>query len=177
MTEDAQTKVFKTTIRGSVADVWREVTKTEEVQGVMFNMQLHSTLEVGAPAHYRSPDGKYTGIVGEVLEFQPPAAGSAGRYAHSFKFTQYDEPGCHVLHEVEDTGDGQVEYRMTCSQMAPGTKTTKQMSQGGDMIVKNLKALVETGSLPFATRVLYGLFALMAPFSPKKTLTEAWIGE
>ncbi len=168
MTE-MQTKVFKTRIRGSVEDVWREITKTNEVQGVMFNMKLESSLQVGERAHYLSPDGKYTGIVGEVLEFDAPR-----RYAHSFKFTNYEEPGCHVLHEVEDGGDGEVEYRMTCTEMVPDTKTTKQMTQGGDMIVKNLKALVETGKLPFGTRMLYGVFALTAPLSPKKTLTENW---
>ena len=168
MTE-MQTKVFKIRIRGSVEDVWREITKTNEVQGVMFNMKLESSLQVGERAHYLSPDGKYTGIVGEVLEFDAPR-----RYAHSFKFTNYEEPGCHVLHEVEDVGDGEVEYRMTCTEMVPDTKTTKQMTQGGDMIVKNMKTLVETGKLPFGTRVLYGIFALTAPLSPKKTLTENW---
>ena len=95
MTE-LQTKVFKTRIRGTIADVWREITKTDEVQGVMFNMKLDSSLEVGDRAHYLSPDGKYTGIVGEVLEFEAPR-----RYAHSFKFTNHEEPGCKVLHEVE----------------------------------------------------------------------------
>ena len=166
---ELQTKVFKIRIRGSVDDVWREITKTNEVQGVMFNMKLDSTLKVGERAHYLSPDGKYTGIVGEVLEFEPPH-----RYAHSFRFTNYEEPGCNVLHEVEEVGDGQVEYRMTCTEMVADTKTTKQMTRGGDMIAKNLKTIVETGKLPFGTRVLYGIFALTAPFSPKKTLTENW---
>lgn len=168
MTE-MQTKVFKITIRGTVEDVWREITKTDEVQGVMFNMKLDSSLKPGSPAHYRSPDGKYTGIVGEVVELVPHE-----RYAHTFKFTQYDEPGCTVIHELEDLQNGEVEYRMICENMAPDTRTTKQMSQGGDMIAKNLKAVVETGKLPLGTRVLYGLFALMAPFTPKKSLTENW---
>ncbi len=166
---EMQTKVFKTRIRGTVEAVWREITKTNEVQGVMFNMKLDSSLEVGERAHYLSPNGKYTGIVGEVLEFEAPR-----RYAHSFKFTNYEEPGCTVLHEVEDVGEGEVEYRMTCSEMVPDTKTTKQMTQGGGMIVSNLKTLVETGKLPFGTRLLYGIFALTAPFSRKKMLTENW---
>ena len=63
---------------------------------------------------------------------------------------------------------------MTCTEMVADTKTTKQMTRGGDMIAKNLKTIVETGKLPFGTRVLYGIFALTAPFSPKKTLTENW---
>ena len=47
---ELQTKVFKIRIRGSVDDVWREITKTNEVQGVMFNMKLDSTLKVGERA-------------------------------------------------------------------------------------------------------------------------------
>ncbi len=47
---ELQTKVFKIRIRGSVDDVWREITKTNEVQGVMFNMKLDSTLKFGERA-------------------------------------------------------------------------------------------------------------------------------
>ena len=51
--------------------------------------------------------------------------------------------------------------------MSKGTKTTKQMKQGGQMIVNNLKSIIETGKLPFGTRVLYLLFKLMAPSRPR----------
>jgi len=44
------------------------------------------------------------------------------------------------------------------------------------MIVNNLKALVETGKLPVGTRLLYGLFWLMAPFTPARLATERWDG-
>lgn len=159
-------KVFSIVIKGSVEDVWREVTKTDETQGVMFNMKLDSSLAIGAPMRMRSPDGKYTGIIGEVTAFEP-----LKRYGHTFKFTQYDEEPCHVLHEIEETGEG-VRYTMTCTNMVVGDKTTKQMTQGADMIIKNLKSIVETGSLPFTTKMLYGLFKLTAPFTPKSMLSE-----
>ena len=165
---ETETKVFKVRIRGALADVWREITKTDEVQKVMFNMRLDSTLEVGAKVFMRSPDGKTTGIVGEVLAFEPMR-----KYAHTFKFTSYDEAACTVVHTLDEDGD-EVVYTMMCEGMVKGDQTTKQMTQGGDLIVKNLKAIIETGALPFGTRALYLLFALTAPFAPKKLRSENW---
>jgi hypothetical protein len=63
---------------------------------------------------------------------------------------------------------------MTLDDLPPGTVTAKQMVQGGTLIIKTLKSLVETGKLPLGTRVLYGLFALMGPLAPKKTRVENW---
>ena len=48
------------------------------------------------------------------------------------------------------------------------------MKGGADMIAKNLKSIVETGRLPFGTRMLYVLFRVMAPLTPKKCRSENW---
>lgn len=160
--------VHEVMIRGSVEDVWRELTKTHEVQGAMFNMRLESSLEVGAKMFMRSKDGKYTGVAGEVLEFDPPK-----RYAHTFQFTNYDDPPCVVSYDLEQIGD-EVKFTLTSDRMKPGTKSTKQMKQGGDMIVKSLKSIVETGKLPFGVRMLYVVFALTAPLTPKRCRSEHW---
>ena len=45
------------------------------------------------------------------------------------------------------------------------------MNQGSDMIVKTLKAIVETGKPPFGIRMLYIMFKMMEPFSPEKSLS------
>lgn len=165
---DLVTKVFTVRIKGTLDAVWKEITKTDEVQKVMFNMKLNATLAPGERLLLTSPDGKYTNIVGEVLAYEPKRL-----YAHTFKFTSYDEAACRVTHELEEDGD-EVVYKMTCEDMVAGDKTTKQMSQGGDMIAGNLKAIVETGKLPLGTRALYTLFALMAPFAPARLKTENW---
>ena len=53
--------VYKVTIRGTIRDVWREITKTDSVQQAMFNMRLHTTaLRPGAPIRVRTKSGKYT---------------------------------------------------------------------------------------------------------------------
>jgi uncharacterized protein YndB with AHSA1/START domain len=152
-----------------VEDVWREITKTDAVQGCMFNMRLHTPgLRPGAPIQMRTKSGKYTGVVGRVLEFDPPR-----RYSHTFKFTNYDDPECKVTYELVEVAEG-VEFMLTIDDMPAGTRTAKQMKQGGTMIVNTLKAIVESGRPSFGTRLLYVLFAGMEPFSPKKMRVEHW---
>lgn len=161
--------IFKVFIRGTMEAVWREITKSDEPQGCMFNMRLHTPgLKSGAPIRMRTRSGKYTGVVGEVLEFDPPR-----RYAHTFRFTQYDDPPCKVTYDLRET-DGGVEFTLTLDEMPKGTRTAKEMTQGGQMIVNTLKAIVETGRPTFGTRMLYVLFGLMERFSPARTRTENW---
>lgn len=161
--------VSKVFIKGTLEAVWREITKTHEPQQAFFNMRLHTAgLEVGAKVAMRSPDGKYTGVVGEVLEWDPPR-----RYAHTFRFTQYDDPPCKVIYELEET-EGGVEFTLTTEDVVRDSKTAKQMKGGAGMICKTLKTIVETGRPSFGTRLLYALFKLLAPLTPKKSLSENW---
>jgi uncharacterized protein YndB with AHSA1/START domain len=161
--------VFEILIRGSIHAVWREITKTDELQGAIFGMRLHTPgLKVGAPMQMRTANGKYTGAVGEVLEFDPPR-----RFVHTHRFTQFDDPVCKVIYDLEQQGD-MVRFKLTVDDLPVGTKTDKQMSQGGHMIVKTLKAIVETGRPSLGTRVLYVLFKVLEPLSPKSTLSSRW---
>jgi uncharacterized protein YndB with AHSA1/START domain len=166
---ETERAVFKVHIRGSIEDVWREITKTDEVQGAMFNMRLHTDgLKPGGRVRMRTKNGKYTGVVGEVLEFDPPH-----RYAHTFRFTQHDDPPCKIIYELKEV-EGGVEFSLIAEDIPAGTKTAKNMKQGGEMIVKTLKAIVETGKPPLGVRAMYVAFKLMEPFSPKKTLSSHW---
>lgn len=166
---ETEKAVFKIFIRGTIEKVWREITKTDELQGCMFNMRLDTDgLKPGGQIRMRTAGGKNTGVVGEVLEFQPPH-----RYVHTFRFTQYDDPPCTVIHELKEVAGG-VEYTLTHENMPAGTKTAKQMNQGGAMIQKTLKAIVETGRPTFGIRLLYRLFRVMEPFWPKKCRSENW---
>ena len=166
---DSDKAVFRVVIRGSIDAVWREITKTDELQKCMFNMRLDTDgLKPGGQIRMRSASGKTTGVVGEVIEFDPPH-----RYVHTFQFTQFDDPPCTVIHELRETPDG-VEYTLTHTNLTPGTKTAKQMNQGGPMICATLKAVVETGRPAFGVRILHVLFKLLEPFSPAKCRSENW---
>jgi uncharacterized protein YndB with AHSA1/START domain len=161
--------VFRVHIRGPIQDVWREITKTDEPQGGLFNMKLHTNgLRPGGQIRMRSRSGKYTGVVGEVLEFNPPY-----RYVITFKFTAYDDPPCKVIFDLKEV-DGGVELTLTHEDLVSGTKTAKQMNQGGTMIVNTIKAIVETGRPALGTRMLYVLFKVLEPISPKQCRSELW---
>ena len=161
--------VFEVLIEGSIEDVWHEITKTDELQGAMFNTRMHTDgLRPGGQIRMRTGNGKYTAVVGEVLEFDPPR-----RFVHTFRFTQYDDPPSKVIYELEEVSGG-VKFTLTVEDMPVGTKSAKQMKQGGKMIVTTLKAIVETGKPPLGIRVLYGFFGLMEPFSPARTKSENW---
>jgi len=161
--------VHRIVINATIQDVWDALTKEGEPLPFFFNSALHTTkLAPGAPMRMRSADGKYTGIVGEVLEFEPPH-----RYTTTFKFTAYDDPPCKVTHELREV-EGGVQYTLISETLAAGTKTRKQMKQGGDFIVKTLKACVETGRPPLKSRLILAMIGLTEWMTPKRCLSENW---
>jgi uncharacterized protein YndB with AHSA1/START domain len=97
---DAQTaekSYFRVTIRAPIDKVWAELTRTDAVLPFFFNAVCKTPgLGVNAPIRMRSKDGKNTTVVGEVLEFEPPH-----RYAHTFRFTNLDDPPCIVRYRLK----------------------------------------------------------------------------
>ena len=168
--DDAETRAkFQILIRGSIQDVWHEITRTDRPIPAFFNTQMHTLgLAPGARLAMRTKDAKWTGVVGEVLAIEPPR-----HFAHTFKFTNFDDPECRVLYDLEEV-EGGTQFTMTITDLPVGTKTAKQMVQGGTMIVNTLKSCIETGKPSFGTRMLFGLFKVMAPFSPKQSKSEYW---
>lgn len=165
----ADRAVFKIQIAAQVQDVWKEITRTDRPIPAFFNMRMHTTgLKVGAPMQMRTKSGKYTGVVGEVLEYDPPR-----RFAHTFKFTNLKDPPCKVIYELRESGGG-TEFTLILEDLPLGTKTAKQMQQGATMIQNTLKAVMETGRPSFGTRMLFGIFRLLEPTSPKSMRVENW---
>ena len=83
---DTQAK-FRVEIQGSIEDVWQEITRTDAPIAAFFNSRMEvGRLAAGSRLAMRTPDGKYTGVVGEILEYDPPR-----RFVHTFQFTQYDD--------------------------------------------------------------------------------------
>lgn len=149
--------------------MWREITKTDEPQLAIFGAQMHRlALGAGSPIRMRTPDGKYTSVVGEILEAAPPH-----RFSHTMKFTQYDDPYCKVTYVLEEKGDG-VDFTLISEEIPAGSKTLKAMERGGDFIVKTLKQIVETGRPSLGTRMIYALFGLLAFTTPARCRSEHW---
>ena len=169
MTETAAKLVSQVIIRAPIQKVWDTLTKEGEPLPFFFGSVLHTTsLGPGAPIRMRTPDGKYTGIVGEVLELEPPT-----RYVHTMKFTDLDEAHCKVSYDLREV-EGGVEFTLTTEDLTPGSKTEKYVTQGSQMIADTIKGVVETGKPPFKTRMLLCVVGLMRPFTPKKCRSENW---
>ena len=161
--------VNKIVIRGRIEDIWRELTKNNEPQAAVFNAWLHAQrLAPGAKLQMRTSNGKFVLVIGDVLEFDPPH-----RFAHTFRFTQFDDPACTVIYELKPVSDG-VEVSLIVDNLPVGTRTAKEMTSGGPMILRTLKAVVETGRPTIGIRVMYWLMARMSFVLPKRCRAEVW---
>ncbi len=162
-------QVSKVFIKASIQDVWNAITKEGEPLPFFFGSVMHTTgLQPGSQIRMRSPDGKYTGVVGEILECTPPY-----KFSHTFKFTNYDDTPCIVTYELKEV-EGGVEFTLISDNVPVGTKTEKDMAQGGAFITDVLKSVVETGRPSFGKRILLGIISLAGRFSPAKCRTEHW---
>ncbi len=161
--------VFRVRIRGTVDDVWRELTRTDRPQWAMFNSVLHTDgVAPGGQLRMRSADGKFTAVVGEYIEVSEPA-----RLSHTMRFTTQDDPPCTVIYDIEERAEG-VQLTLTVIEIPVGTKSAKQLQSGGTFIVNNLKAIIETGKPTFGARVLFTLFKVLTPLTPKRARSENW---
>jgi uncharacterized protein YndB with AHSA1/START domain len=171
MADDASAPdaVFRITIAADIHRVWRELTKTDEAQGAIFNAWLHTRgLVPGAAMQMRTGTGKHVLVVGEVVELDPPH-----RFVHTHRFTQYDDPVCRVAYELKEVKGG-VEVTLRVIGMPAGTRTAKSMQQGGTAILAALKAIAETGRPPLGTRLMYRMFDWLEFVLPARTRAEHW---
>ncbi|NJD87744.1 MAG: hypothetical protein FIB05_07005 [Betaproteobacteria bacterium] len=163
--------VFRIVINGTMEAVFRELTKTGEPQGAVFNAVLtlgEPGLVRGRKMQMRTGSGKHAIVAGEVVEHEAPT-----RFAHTHRFTQHDDPACTVVYDLRKV-EGGVEVTLTVENIPAGTKTETEMMRGGDFILKNLKAIVETGRPPFGTRLMYAMFGALEFVLPAKTRSENW---
>lgn len=161
--------VFRIFIDADIHRVWRELTKTGEAQGAIFNAWLHTRgLVPGERMQLRTGSGRHVLVDGEVVVFEPPT-----RFVHTHRFTQYDDPVCKVSYELEPAGRG-VQVTLRVIGLPAGTRTAKSMQSGGSAILRNLKAIAERGRPPLATRLMYAMFARMEWALPASTRADRW---
>lgn len=171
MTSNPQvtTQVTQVIIKAPIQEVWDALIKEGEVLPFFFGTVMHTTkFAPGAPIRMRTPDGKYTGVVGDVLEVDPPF-----KYSMTFKFTNFDDPVCIVTHELREVNGG-TEYTLTAENVPVGTKTEKNMAGGGKIITSTLKSCVERGKPTSMARFIMIMGKLFQFMSPKASLSENW---
>jgi uncharacterized protein YndB with AHSA1/START domain len=163
-------QVFRIVVKADIQRVWRELTKSGEAQGAIFNAWLHTRggLVPGAAMQMKTGSGRHTLVVGEVVECDPPH-----RFVHTHRFTQYDDPVCQVAYDLEPVAGG-VQVTLRVTGLAEGSKSAKDMASGGTMIVNTLKAICETGRPAFSTRLLHLMFKHMEFVLPARTKSEHW---
>ena len=161
--------VFRIVIAGSQQAIFDELTATSRPLPAIFNSRMHTTgLRPGARMQMRTVSGGHVIVEGDILEYDPPR-----RFVHTHRFTQHDDPVCRVTYELKPV-EGGVEVTLTVDDLPLGTKTAKGMQDGGDFILRNLKAIVETGRPPVGTRLMYRAFGALEFVLPAKTKTQHW---
>jgi uncharacterized protein YndB with AHSA1/START domain len=161
--------VYRIFIQADLQRVWHELTKTGEAQGAVFNAWLHTTgFAPGDAMQMRTGSGRHVIVDGEIVEWKPPH-----HFAHTHRFTQYDDAPCTVRYELEAVGGG-VQVTLRVQGLAAGSRTAKDMAGGGTMIVETLKAICESGRPKLGTRLMYWLFAHMEFVLPKRTAAAHW---
>ncbi len=169
MADTSNDAVFRIFINADIQRVWRELTKTGEAQGAVFNAWLHTTgLAPGAPIQMRTGSGRHVLVAGRVVVWEPPH-----RYVHTHRFTQHDDPECQVSYELKPVGSG-VEVTLRVIGLPPNTPTARSMGTGGTMILENLKAVCETGRPTGKARLMYWFFDRMEFVLPARTRSEHW---
>lgn len=167
----AEKAIFRVHIEAPIERVWDTLVRTDEVLPFFFGSVCRTPtgrLQIGTPMAMRSPDDKYTAVVGKVLAFEPPY-----RYSHTLIFTQFSDQPATVTYELRDVG-GSTEFTLTQTNVPAGSKTEKSMNQGGTLIVNTLKGMAETGKAPFSTRMILALIGLLRPLTPRACRSEHW---
>jgi len=167
----AEKQIYKIVIKAPIETVWNTLVKTDEALPFFFGAHCKTTgerLAPGQPYAMRTPNGKFTSVVGKVLEFSPPH-----RYSHTLKFTLHDDPACVVSYELKEVTEG-TEFSLITENVPAGTKMEKSMAQGTDFILKNIKSVAETGKATFSSQLMLGMMSLMTPLMPKQCRSENW---
>lgn len=165
----AEPAIYKVLIRAPIDTVWSELINTTSPRPFFWNSSW-DTRAIAAGNAYRmlSADKRTVGVVGEILEMDPP-----NRLVTSFRLTNLDDPHSRVIYELTETEEG-TEFVLITEQVLAGSKSEKSMADGSKFIVENFKAYVETGKVTFGARMMLGFFSLMAPLAPKSMRAEKW---
>ncbi|HVZ94345.1 MAG TPA: SRPBCC domain-containing protein [Phycisphaerales bacterium] len=162
-------RVFTIDINVPIQRVWDEITTPGRVCRPMFDTILDGMMTPGGKMRYRSANGKFVFILGEVRETVPPQGGQA-RLVHTFKFTHLPDDYSLVTWELSSIAGG-TRVKLV-HQFASENKTYNMVQKGWNTILGNFKAVLETGNLPLGQRIQYGMMHAMSFMTPKAMRVE-----
>jgi uncharacterized protein YndB with AHSA1/START domain len=168
-------KVFTVDIEASRQRVWHEITRTDQRCRPMFGTILVATLKPGSPLRYRSMDGKFTFVAGEIVEVAAPR-----RLVHTFCFPNLDDPPTLVTWELTEVAGG---TRITVTHARfPGEEspTYKAVYRSWPKILGLFKEVIEKGDVSRGTKFGHALMGAMSFMIPKQLRTEnveTWLRE
>jgi uncharacterized protein YndB with AHSA1/START domain/DNA-binding transcriptional ArsR family regulator len=145
-TMDAPSHIYKTYIRGTVADVWEAITNPDLTEQYFYGTRVHSEWTVGSEMTYAYPDGSLAST-GEILAIDPPKR--IEFTFHALWDPQLEAEGpCREVWTLSDMED-MVELAIEMFDLAHDSKRYEDFTNGIPFIVAGLKSLVETG-MPLA---------------------------
>lgn len=159
-------RVCSIVIRVPVEDVWNEITKTGSVQRPLYNTVLEIELEPGGRLRYSSPDRKRVFIAGEVLEVDAPH-----RLKHTHVFMMKPEPPTVVTWQLEAVPEG-TRVTLTHGGWTDEHTAPEKHEAGWNEILGLLKSELESGDIPFKTKIVFWLQGLFMFALPKTTKPE-----
>lgn len=150
-----------------VRQVWDEITKTGGIQRALYNTVLDTELKPGATLRYYSPDRKRVFIVGEVVAVDAPRS-----FSHTYLFTMWKSGGpTLVTWELEEENGG-CRVTVTHAGWTAEHEAPEKVAAGWREILGLLKQDLETGTIPFKTRLMYTVMGWFMFAMPKQTTTE-----
>lgn len=152
-------------IAAPIDAVWDELTKLGGKQRAMMDTVLDSTLRVGAPLYYKTPDGKRVFIVGRIVEIDPPT-----RFVHTQRLTTRDDPWTLVSWELDEV-DGGTSVTLRHSGWPEDTTGLHKVDGTWASILPELKRVVETGDISTGLKIKYGLMRALMWTMPARTRT------
>lgn len=150
-----------------VQRVWDEITKTGRIQRSLYNTILDAELKPGGRLRYYSPDRKRVFIVGEVVEVDPPH-----RFSHTYQMLINGvEPPTLVTWELKEEKNG-TRVTIVHTGWTSAHKAPHKVAAGWTEILGILKAELETGDIPFKTKLMYAMMSAFMFALPKTTTKE-----
>ena len=138
-------------IAAPIEAVWAEITKLRGVQRALMDTVLETSFEPGDPLYYKSRDGKRTFIVGRIVEVRPPEL-----LAHTQVLTTRDYAPTLVTWRLSTTASGGTRVTVEHTGWQDGVKGVDSVDSTWAWILRELKNVLESGSVATSTAVKYG---------------------